>query len=393
MEWIFEDIEDKYFENVPIIKRVDNFLAHIDKKGLKLTQNGNLPTKVVKDIMKVDTSKIESYHKRFIEAEFPRATFVKELVKTARLIRKQHNKYFLTKKGEKYLNFSKKEKFLFLLETLLDDIRFDNFYSQLSASLFFGAIHFFKKNEKRFFDIDFLMDKLLSYNQELSSIYKKMIENNMPTHYLKVQFKMTLLDFMMFEFGLIEKNEDIFVYEYQKTELLDKAKDFELKKIELLNEEEIIELSKETPDIAIKFFEYISSEILEEEPKFNNKQYEKFYDSLFATLEMLLNIKDKKLLQEMVESMANGFYKSIDKKNILVISKNVKAIANYIQKSYEKISKDLKEKDTHLEEMLHSYKFLLKYLTKMKKFRNKEKEILKDFIKISVFIILYMLAI
>jgi len=39
--------------NVPLLKGINLLLQSIDSKGLKLTQNGFLPTKIVKSIVEV----------------------------------------------------------------------------------------------------------------------------------------------------------------------------------------------------------------------------------------------------------------------------------------------------------------------------------------------------
>jgi len=114
-------LEEKDFGEIPLLRQVQCLCHHIRCANglLKLTPNGNLPLKVVREIYEegIRDYYYEKYPTRRIREEEARfVQIARELAVTAGMIRKQHNALSLTRKGEKLLSDAQ-----LLLETLIHD--------------------------------------------------------------------------------------------------------------------------------------------------------------------------------------------------------------------------------------------------------------------------------
>ena len=109
--------------NVPILEEVNLLLQAIDEKGLSLTQRGMLPTALVEAIVKsFPSNRTKRYlhlHKRFLEEEHIAAQRAKNVCMAGKLIKKQKNRLFLTRKGKEYLLANEHEKMIFLFNSFL----------------------------------------------------------------------------------------------------------------------------------------------------------------------------------------------------------------------------------------------------------------------------------
>ena len=120
------EIEDAFFteqlDDIPLLKSVDTLLKSIDAKGLKLTQKGYLPTKVVKNIVEVGATDDEKRHldlkRRFFEVEHISASLARVVAEVLKLTREQKGKLLLTKKGEEYLNYSDHQRYIILFNIM-----------------------------------------------------------------------------------------------------------------------------------------------------------------------------------------------------------------------------------------------------------------------------------
>ena len=98
------DIKDEFFtyelKNIPLLKGITILLNSIDAKGLKLTQKGFLPTKVVKSIVEVASTTADErflkYQTRFYEEEHFSASLTRTVAEVL--------KYFVFFIMVKYLN-------------------------------------------------------------------------------------------------------------------------------------------------------------------------------------------------------------------------------------------------------------------------------------------------
>ena len=117
------NIKDEFFnyelKNIPLLEGVNTLLNTIDVKGLKLTQKGFLPTKVVKSIVEVASTTADErflkYQTRFYEEEHFSASLTRTVTEALKLVRVQKGKLLLTKKGSEYLCLNKHQQYIILL--------------------------------------------------------------------------------------------------------------------------------------------------------------------------------------------------------------------------------------------------------------------------------------
>jgi len=120
------NIKDEFFtyelKNIPLLEGVNTLLNTIDAKGLKLTQKGFLPTKVVKSIVEVASTTADErflkYQTRFYEEEHFSASLVRMVVEVLKLVRVQKGKLLLTKKGNDYLTLDKHQQYIILFNIM-----------------------------------------------------------------------------------------------------------------------------------------------------------------------------------------------------------------------------------------------------------------------------------
>ncbi len=106
------NIKDEFFtyelKDIPLLEGINTLLNTIDAKGLKLTQKGFLPTKVVKSVVEVASTTADErflkYQTRFYEEEHFSASLVRTVTEVLKLVRVQKGKLFLTKKREPIFN-------------------------------------------------------------------------------------------------------------------------------------------------------------------------------------------------------------------------------------------------------------------------------------------------
>ncbi len=120
------NIKDEFFtydlKNIPLLEGVNTLLNTIDAKGLKLTQKGFLPTKVVKSIVEVASTTADErflkYQTRFYEEEHFSASLVRMVAEVLKLVRVQKGKLLLTKKGSQFLTLNKHQQYIILLNIM-----------------------------------------------------------------------------------------------------------------------------------------------------------------------------------------------------------------------------------------------------------------------------------
>ena len=120
------NIKEEFFTlesiNAPLLKGINLLLQSIDKKGLKLTANGFLPTKVVKSIVDVAATESDkrylSVQKRFYEEEHLSANMARIVAETLKFIRVQKGKLLLTKKADEFLLLNQYEQYIVLLNIM-----------------------------------------------------------------------------------------------------------------------------------------------------------------------------------------------------------------------------------------------------------------------------------
>ncbi len=121
------NIKDDFFtyelNNIPLLEGINTLLSSIDEKGLKLTQKGFLPTKVVKSIVEVaSTTSDERFLKhqtRYYEEEHFSASLVRMVAEVLKFVRVQKGKLLLTKKGSQFLTLDKHKQYIILLNIML----------------------------------------------------------------------------------------------------------------------------------------------------------------------------------------------------------------------------------------------------------------------------------
>jgi hypothetical protein len=121
------DIKNEFFSlkvlDVPLLKGIALLLQSIDSKGLKLTQKGFLPTKVVKSIVEVAATEADKRYlqvqTRFYEEEHLSANMARVVAEILKLIKVQKGKLFLTKKGNEFLALNTQEQYIVLFNIML----------------------------------------------------------------------------------------------------------------------------------------------------------------------------------------------------------------------------------------------------------------------------------
>jgi len=127
LEQLNINIRDIFFSTetigAPLLRGVNLLLQSIDTKGLKLTQKGFLPTKIVKSIVEVAaTVSDERYLRgqtRFYEEENLSANMARIVCESLKLIRVQKGQLLLTKKGREFLALTQHEQFIVLFNIML----------------------------------------------------------------------------------------------------------------------------------------------------------------------------------------------------------------------------------------------------------------------------------
>jgi hypothetical protein len=120
-------LNDEFFtlENfeAPLLKGINVLLQSIDLKGLTLTKNGFLPTKVVKSIVEVASTisdqRFLRIQTRFYEEENLSANMARVVSETLKLIKVQKGKLLLTKKGNEFLSLTPHEQYIILFNIML----------------------------------------------------------------------------------------------------------------------------------------------------------------------------------------------------------------------------------------------------------------------------------
>jgi len=120
-------LNDEFFTlekfEAPLLKGTNVLLQSIDSKGLTLTKNGFLPTKVVKSIVEVAATvsdqRFLSIQSRFYEEENLSANMTRVVSETLKLIKVQKGKLLLTKKGNEFLSLTPHEQYIILFNIML----------------------------------------------------------------------------------------------------------------------------------------------------------------------------------------------------------------------------------------------------------------------------------
>ncbi len=120
---IKEDFFGYELRNIPLLEGVDTLLKSIDSKGLKLTQKGFLPTKVVKSIVEVASTTADErflkYQTRFYEEEHFSASLARTVAEVLKLTKVEKGKLLLTKKGSEFLTYDRHQQFIILFNIMI----------------------------------------------------------------------------------------------------------------------------------------------------------------------------------------------------------------------------------------------------------------------------------
>ena len=121
------DINKDFFTlkgvDAPLLRGIKQLLESIEPKGLKLTQKGFLPTKVVKSIVDVASTEADKRYlrlqTRFYEEENLSANMARVIADVLKFIKVQKGKLFLTKKADEFLTLKENEQYLVLLNIMI----------------------------------------------------------------------------------------------------------------------------------------------------------------------------------------------------------------------------------------------------------------------------------
>jgi len=121
------NIQDEFFSSekldAALLKGVNLLLQSIETKGLKLTQKGFLPTKVVKNIVEVAATISDQQflrvQTRYYEEENLSANMARVIAESLKLIKVQKGKLLLTKKGNEFLTLTPHKQYIVLFNIML----------------------------------------------------------------------------------------------------------------------------------------------------------------------------------------------------------------------------------------------------------------------------------
>jgi len=157
------------YQNIPIFNQVKFLLDLInEKKELKLTNKGFLPTKIVAELYGKGFMKdyfIENgISKLYRESDVPSINLAKILVELSTLVKKRNNKLTLTKKGTEQID---KEHFIYqnIFKTFTEKFNwsyFDGFSNEEIGQFGFGfTLILLDKYGKEYRSTEFYADKYL----------------------------------------------------------------------------------------------------------------------------------------------------------------------------------------------------------------------------------------
>ena len=121
------NINDEFFsyelKDIPLLEGINTLLKSVDAKGLKLTQKGFLPIKVVKSIVGVTSTTADDrflkYQTRFYELEHFSVSLIRIVTEILKLVRVLKGKLLLTKKGSEFLLLDRHQQYIILLYTMV----------------------------------------------------------------------------------------------------------------------------------------------------------------------------------------------------------------------------------------------------------------------------------
>ena len=109
--------------DAPLLRGINFLLNNIDEKGLKLTQKGFLPTKVVQGIVEIAHTEADKrflkFQTRYYEEEHLSAGMSRVVAESLKLIRVQKGKLLLTKKAVEFLSLTPAKQYIVLLNIML----------------------------------------------------------------------------------------------------------------------------------------------------------------------------------------------------------------------------------------------------------------------------------
>ena len=233
IEPTFFELPDERIES-PLLNGVEFLLSCIDEKGLKLTPKGNLPTKIVKGIVEVASTKIDKqyamFEKRFYEEDHLSVQITRIITELMELISVKNGKLFLTKKSQKFSQFSRAEKYVFIFDIMMR-LRHDYFDHFGEVPIVYNSsmacLQIIRDKEMMYRTaevyISFLLVEFPDIEREIESLQGKDIFEDDPyeifLHLMEVRFFKRMYLYL----GLVDVEiRDIFEpNKYKKTQMLD----------------------------------------------------------------------------------------------------------------------------------------------------------------------------
>ena len=206
-------------KNTLVAKHIEKFLSMIGTKGVKATQNGNLPLKIVNEFHNDFTSKPSEMKYHAPSEDYCRQTLAfRKLIIKCGWVKKQHSKFLLTKKGEAILEngISQSEYLKFLNIWLFEyNWAFTDGYSAcklLQTSAFFCFYILHVKANETIYENDFVNLYLKAFPMVLDEINDNPYVSRKKDDELKSIIQLRFFERFCEYFGLakIEEKEKIY---------------------------------------------------------------------------------------------------------------------------------------------------------------------------------------
>lgn len=200
-----QKLSDKEYTQIPMLSQIKFLIDRIkDKKGLKLTATGNLPTKVVKELygqgFLKDYFAEKGLAKVYKEEDLPVIRLPRLILELSEIVKKRNNVLSITKKGESIIQ-SDQKLFAHIFEIFCTKFNwsyFDNFENERIGQMGFGfSLILLDKYGETQRDVDF-------YTKKYAEAFRFEYNASSQIDFLSSPYPIRTFDRFLDYFGLIE---------------------------------------------------------------------------------------------------------------------------------------------------------------------------------------------
>ena len=220
----------------PALRRVERLLAHTEE-GIRLTPKGNLPTKIVRELVEccptAREKRFQGMYKRFYEEEHFVAMFTRDLCEMGFLLRQEKKRLVRGERYDYFRSLTEAERFVYLLwyGSVVNLGAYDLYRQNtgLVQSLYWPMLQILRDKESMFRSVEVYAAFLLYSFPQLETRINEEIQPELIFQESPFDTFVNLLKVRIFEraysyFGLIEERGLKYteVYEARKSRWLDR---------------------------------------------------------------------------------------------------------------------------------------------------------------------------